>query len=185
MGMKPHQQHLRRLRPTPTRLLLGLLAIGVFASAAGQARGQQGLHVVPSPFINNSSLSATAAIADNDIWAVGHIAGSNSSRDVTLAEHFDGTSWSVVSTPSVRGGAFASVAALASNDVWAVGSHAAGHNSVNTLIEHWDGATWSVVASPRLPNGSFLTGIAAASTQDVWAVGDQPGAAILDRKSVV
>jgi len=64
--------------------------------------------------------------------------------------------------------------------VWAVGSHAAGHNSVNTLIEHWDGATWSVVASPRLPNGSFLTGVAAASTQDVWAVGDQPGRAIFD-----
>jgi len=117
--------YVRRLRATRTRLLLGLLAIGAFASAAGQARGQQGLHVVPSPFINNSSLSATAAIADNDIWAVGQIAGSNSSG-VTLAEHFDGTRWSVVPTPSVGGGAFASVAALASNDVWAVGSHAAG-----------------------------------------------------------
>src|SRR5260370_40423370 len=109
--MKPQKQDLGRLWATCSRLLLGLLAIGVIASAAGQARAQQGLHVVLSPFINNSSLSATAAIADNDIWAVGDIAGSSSSSDVTLAEHFNGTSWSVVPTPSVKGGAFASGAA--------------------------------------------------------------------------
>jgi hypothetical protein len=32
-----------------------------------------GLQVVPSPFINNSILKAAAAIADNDIWAIGNV----------------------------------------------------------------------------------------------------------------
>ncbi len=43
-----------------TRVLLGLLAIGMIASGASRAFGQQGLQVVPSPFINNSSLSGAA-----------------------------------------------------------------------------------------------------------------------------
>jgi hypothetical protein len=59
-----------------------------------------GLHVVPGPFVSNSFLEAVAAIADNYIWAVGSI-GSGSGPFQTIAEHFDGTSWSVVPT-SVR-----------------------------------------------------------------------------------
>src|SRR5262245_25187945 len=72
------------------------------------------LVVVPSPQITGR-LNATAAIADNDIWAVG--AGSN-----PLAEHFDGKSWSVVPTPSTINGRFNGVSGVASNDVWAVGT---------------------------------------------------------------
>lgn len=156
-----------------TRLLLGLLAIGMIASGPGRAFGQQGLHVVPSPFINNSNLSGAAAIADNDIWAVGNI-GENTTAQITLAEHFNGSSWSVIPTPSVRGGNLASVAGAASNDVWAVGYQAAG-TSVTALIEHWNGASWSVVPGAKLPKGSFLTGVTAVASNDVWAVGNQPG----------
>jgi hypothetical protein len=79
-----------------------------------------GLHVVPSQFVSNSSLEAAAAIADNDIWAVGNI-GSGSGPFQTLAEHFDGTTWSVVPTP-FRNALFSGVAGAASNDVWAVGN---------------------------------------------------------------
>jgi hypothetical protein len=50
-----------------SRVLLGLLAIGMIASGPGRAFGQQGLHVVSSPFVNNSSLNGVAAISDNDI----------------------------------------------------------------------------------------------------------------------
>ncbi len=133
--VKLKKRHPGRLETRRTRLLIGLVFIAVIATVAGQARGQS-LHIVPSPFINNSTLSAAAAIADNDIWAVGSIAGSSANKGVTLAEHFNGTSWSVVPTPSVKGGVFASVAAFASNDVWAVGYQTATRNSTNTLIEH-------------------------------------------------
>lgn len=124
------------------------------------------LHVVPSPAINGSSLSATAALADNDIWAVGNI-----------VEHWNGTSWSVVPTPAVKSGNFASVAGAASNDVWAVGNQSTGNG---TLIEHWNGTSWSVISGANVPNGSFLLGVTAVASNDVWAVGNQPSSAILD-----
>ena len=134
----PTKSHLSRPPATRTDLLPGLLAIGISLSIAGPALGQQALHVLPSPFVNNSSLSGTAAIADNDIWAVGEIAGSTASSNATLAEHFNGSNWSVVPTPAVQGGEFAAVDGVASNDVWAVGQQTAG-SSLTTLIEHWNG----------------------------------------------
>jgi len=100
------------------RLLPALLGIGGITVASDPCLGAQGLHVVPSPFINNSALFGTAAIADSDIWAVGDIVSGNTAQ--TLAEHFNGTSWNVVPTPAVQGGEFAAVDGVASNDVWAV-----------------------------------------------------------------
>src|SRR5262249_61931198 len=106
--------------------------------------------------ISNSSLDAAAVLADNDIWAVGDIV-TGSTTEQTLAEHFNGTSWSVVPTPS-RDATFNGVAGAASNDVWAVGSVNPFSSSSNTLIEHWNGTSWSVVSSPKLPDGSSLIG---------------------------
>jgi hypothetical protein len=111
---------------------------------------------------NNASFAATAAIADNDIWAVGI------SNSQPFAVHFDGKNWSSVSTPTLSGGgSFSGVVAVASNDVWAVGS-----TGSQPLIEHWDGTSWSVVSSPKLPHGGSLSAVTAISTNNVWAVGD-------------
>jgi hypothetical protein len=127
-----------------------------------------GLVSVPSPQVSGGSLVGAAAIAANDIWAV----GSQSSAGFTqapLAEHFDGTSWSVVSTPSpTSGSVLKGVAGAASNDVWAVGS---GGTNNATLIEHWNGANWSEVASPTMPTGSVLKGVTAPASNNAWAVG--------------
>jgi len=90
--------------------------------------------------------------------------------DVTLAEHFNGTSWSVVRTPTLfaSGSQLTGVAAVASNDVWAVGL-----TGSQTLIEHWDGTSFKVVTSPDpFPNGTTsLQGVAAVSATDIYAVG--------------
>jgi hypothetical protein len=158
------------LRAKRTRVLCGLVGIGISMGGTSFAFGQQGLHVVASPFINNSSLSGTVALADNDIWAVGTITGNMTSNNVTLVEHFNGASWSVIPTPAVRGGGFAAVDGVASNDVWAVGQQAAG-SSVTALIEHWDGTSWSVVSGPNVGHGTFFSGVTAVSSNDVWAAG--------------
>jgi hypothetical protein len=114
----------------------------------------------------NASLAATAAIADNNIWAVG-ASNPNTSNTQPLAVHFNGTSWSAVPTPALKTVAsFAGVAAVTSNDVWAVGS-----TGSQALIEHWDGTSWTVVSSPNLPQGGSLLAITAISTNNVWAVG--------------
>jgi len=143
----------------------------MIARGPGRAFGQQGVQVVSSLFINNSSLSGTLAIADNDIWAVGSI-GNTASNVVTLAEHFNWSNRSVVSTPLVKGSLFASVAAAASNDVWAVGLQNDGSNgNAKPLMQHWNGTSWSVVSSPQFAGGSFLDRVAADSANEVWAVG--------------
>jgi hypothetical protein len=59
-----------------------------------------GLKVVPSPTVAGSQLIGSAAISSSDIWAVGDIV--SSPGFTTLAEHFDGTSWSVVPTPTPK-----------------------------------------------------------------------------------
>jgi len=155
-----------------TFLLPGFVAVIVTIATTGQALAQQNLHIVPSPFIKNSTLNATMAVADNDIWAVGDVPGRRLSNEVPLAEHFDGTRWSVVATPSVPGAAFLSgVAGIAGNDIWAVGGQMGTSSSSQPLIEHWDGIIWSVVSSPSFPQGGQLQAVTAISSDDVWAVG--------------
>jgi hypothetical protein len=154
------------MKTTRTTLLTGLVVIGISASGASRAFGQQNIHVVPSPQVLNATLTGSAAITDNDIWAVGNMF----QTDTTFAEHFNGSSWSLVATPNVKGGEFQSMDAAANNDVWAVGYQSAG-SSITTLTEHWNGASWSVVSSPRVGHGAFLRTVTAVSATDAWAAG--------------
>jgi hypothetical protein len=125
------------------------------------------------------------AIADNDIWAVGSedVQVAPPAFSTTLAEHFDGKSWSVVPTPSVPSGGvnppaaeFLGVAAAASNDVWAVGSKTGPDNPDfgEQLIEHWDGTAWSQGTSPEI-EGAALDHVVAISANNVWAFGGGGG----------
>jgi hypothetical protein len=135
---------------------------------------------VPSPAIKGLDLLATAAITSKDIWAVGNVVtGPGMAQPV--AEHFDGTKWSVVPTPSFTSDSLSGVAGVASNDVWAVGTLFGSAGSESTLIEHWNGSNWSVVASPTPKNGGFFNAVTAVSSNDVWAAGtvlDSTGAAV-------
>src|SRR5207249_3566210 len=135
-------------------------------------------NVVPSP--NTSSpqnyLSAVAAVAPNDIWAVGRSSNSLDAIQRTLVEHWDGTSWSIVPSPSPASAnnALNAVVALSANNVWAVGYYNADGYHGQTLVEHWDGSAWSVVPSPNVGSSSTtnaLWGVAAVSGSDIWAVG--------------
>jgi hypothetical protein len=174
-NVKPLRPHLSRRRTTRARQLSGLIAIGLIMSVPNWALCQQGLHIVSSPFINNSNFYGPVAITDKDIWAVGYI---YSGSTVTLAEHFNGTSWSVVPTPTVKGGIFFAVDGAASNDVWAVGNQASG-NSSTALIEHWNGASWSVISGPNVGRGASLNAIVAISSNDVWAAGSNSSSGVL------
>src|SRR5215469_11677341 len=113
------------------------LVLAILFAASVVANANAGLHAVSSPQIDGQLL-ATAVIADNDIWAVGFSdqVPAPPVVDSTLAEHFDGTSWSIVPTPPLPSGnaQFLGVAGAASNDVWAVGSSPSG-----ALVEHWNG----------------------------------------------
>jgi hypothetical protein len=144
------------------------LVLAILFVASVVANANAGLHAVSSPQIDGQLL-ATAVIADNDIWAVGFSdqVPAPPVVDSTLAEHFDGRSWSIVPTPSLPSGnaQFLGVAGAASNDVWAVGFSPSG-----ALVEHWDGTSWSIVSSPAF-TGVGVAAISADATNDVWVVG--------------
>jgi hypothetical protein len=91
------------------------------SSATALLGAVQGLQVVPSPQISGELL-ATAAIASNDIWAVGFSDQGPAPPvvDSTLGEHFNGTSWKIVPTPTPTTNVSSrrvGIAAISANDI--------------------------------------------------------------------
>ncbi len=120
--------------------------------------------VVPSPNLEGfDELNAVAAVARDDVWAVGQI----SLRDA-LFVHWDGAAWTIVDGPLV-GRQFA-VAALAPDDVWSAGE---GRRADNTdLFNHWDGASWTTISNPPLtPGWATIRSLTALAPNDIWAAG--------------
>jgi hypothetical protein len=124
-----------------------------------------------------NTLNAVSAVSADDIWAVGY---SEDPTPYTVAEHWNGTSWSIVHSPSIGSSTstrgtdvgFRSVVAISANDVWAVGYGDPGGGNTVTLIEHWTGRVWNIAPSPDGHYGqNFLNGVAAVSAGDIWAVG--------------
>jgi hypothetical protein len=134
--------------------------------------------IVPSRNAATSNLlTGVAAVAANDVWAVGYTITTDGSNqpDKTLIEHWNGTAWSLVTSPSpASNDTLTGVAARSAADVWAVGTRLDRSGAIpigRTLTEHWNGTAWSVVASPNVgANDNLLNGVSAA-TGDVWAVG--------------
>jgi len=127
--------------------------------------------VIASPNIKGSisdSLSGVAAIAKNNIWAVGSYNNASNTQQ-TLIEHWNGASWSIVPSPNVASlfNALTAISAVSATDIWAVGN-VSGANGFQRLIEHWNGASWSIVQSSGTGQ---LTGVAAIASNNVWAVG--------------
>lgn len=148
-----------------------------FAAHAAPASKCSGWKVVASPNARyGNGLMSVAAIAANDIWAVGSSVSAQGAY-FTLTEHWNGSKWSVVSSPNVGPypNFLSSVVAVSTNDVWAVGDTYTGNTfpfPQQPLIEHWDGSAWTVVASPKTQSTySVLSGVTAVSANDVWAVG--------------
>src|SRR5207237_5496928 len=110
----------------------------------------------------------------NDVWAVGDFLNTGNIA-VTLAEHWNGSAWSVVPTPNHGSGdnVLIAVAAIGSNDIWAVGYWRADNNSARqSLAEHWNGSSWTYVGTPQVASASnSLFGVSAGASNDVWAVG--------------
>src|SRR5205807_1332866 len=94
----------------------------------------------PTTSRQEGGLFGVAAIAPNDVWAVGDVLnGNGGSRALVL--HYDGATWSIADTSrESKLSGLEGVSAISSTDVWAVGAH----DHAKTLAMHWDGTSWSV-----------------------------------------
>lgn len=116
-----------------------------------------------------NTLQGVWAVSANDVWAVGW-SGTTQFPQLSLTEHWDGTTWSIIPSPAVPANLL-SVAAVSATNVWAAGYLLVGQD-VTTVVEHWDGGAWTVVASPNpSPHQNHLQGITALPTGELWAVG--------------
>jgi hypothetical protein len=128
----------------------------------------------------NNELFGVAAVASNDVWAVGGLSTGGTGLNRALVEHWDGTAWKVVSIPDPPGTeSLRSVAAVSAGDVWAIGTHSPTFNPSRPLAMHWNGSTWSVVPIPTVPGKTtILNDLAVIASNDVWAVGSSFNASI-------
>jgi hypothetical protein len=134
-----------------------------------------GFHTVSSPnSVNHNYLVSTSAVSANDIWAVGNTSNVGVAYDQPLAEHWDGSNWTIVpmSDPGPYHVDLTGVVAISTNDVWVVGIFvtAADNSTESSYAQHWNGSSWSgYVLAPTSVTAVFAVG--ASSSTDVWAVG--------------
>ncbi|HVU65472.1 MAG TPA: hypothetical protein VHD63_00015, partial [Ktedonobacteraceae bacterium] len=185
---RPFWRTSRVLQTLAAVLLVGALVGGFVLVLGGSHANRHGGNPAPPPFgcfVSSSApqgqgwLMGMAAVADDDIWAVGDQPDDNGNGSIALIEHWNGRNWQSVANPGVsgKGGALNAVTALSATDVWAVGyitpSSSASGLIGQPLIEHWDGKSWRVVQNKSLSPQSFngLTGVTAIAPDDIWAVG--------------
>lgn len=141
----------------------------------------------PNVGTQENTLFSVSALRSGQAWAAGYYADSRL-RIRALVEHFDGHAWSVlpVAQPGANRDTLFAISAVSDDDVWAVGgTQATANGPFRTLVEHWNGHDWSVVPTPNPgSSGDELFGVTTAGPDNVWAVGQQVGAAYPSRALV-
>ena len=161
------------------------IAVGYSLSSAGdlplveQWNGTTwslGSPAIPTATID-SELTGVACPSTKNCVAVGR-SYVNESSAATLAEHWNGTSWSVVDTPNptgVLGDFLVSVSCPSSTTCQAAGeSYLDSSGDSQTLVEQLSSGTWSLESSPNAPGvtTSLLSAVAcAANSTSCVAVG--------------
>ncbi len=139
--------------------------------------------VVPTPNpvggsdLDQNVLTSVVASAPNDVTAVGFTLANQT--ELTMAQHWNGTKWSVMPTPDKSTAlgslnALRGVTAVSPTDVYAVGffNDAASAGQDLTLVLHFDGTTWRIISSPVKDVAQQLNGVfALPGTTDVWVAG--------------
>jgi hypothetical protein len=123
----------------------------------------------PSPGTGDNQFFGVTALSACNVWAVGAYRAVPTGPLLSLAEHWNGTAWTVVPTPNpgTSTNFLRAVSAFSASNIWAVG-----HADDSTLILHWTGTKWAQVPSPSPGAGNDLSGVRAVSATSAWAVGE-------------
>jgi hypothetical protein len=135
---------------------------------------------VPVPSGSTASeLNAISCASATNCTAVGYYQNS-SVVDLTLAESWNGTAWSIVSTPSVTGAKvteFTGVSCVSTSSCLAVGYYQKSGTSM-TFAEIWNGKTWTGQTTPNPATAKLaqLQGVSCATSAACIAVGNYTNA---------
>jgi hypothetical protein len=162
------------------------VAVGSFVSASGADRSlieirrgrQWSIQASPvPPGAGDTELSAVACAAKRSCLAVGSDVLTNGK--VTLAERWNGSSWSILRTinPIRAGGQLSGLSCSSARFCMAVGSGPRG-----TLIERWSGSRWSLQHPANLGAASAgqLDGVSCPSRRSCVAVGSTRRSAVAE-----
>lgn len=122
-------------------------------------------------------LRAVSARTAGNAWAVGQYFDPLSGRTLTLAEHWNGRTWSL--EPGLNQvqpwNSFVAVAAFGTKNVYAIDDSAPQQNGGGNLVpavQHYDGQ-WNFEPTPVMGSSSSpLNALAPITQTDIWALGD-------------
>lgn len=138
--------------------------------------------VMASPRLADSSLDGIACVDATNCMAVGGVGEPAAS---TLAEHWNGRSWSRLSTANPatggNGDQLYGVSCATASECFAVGGGNLGTSAAFPLIERWNGAAWSSVAPAPTPKHSYFTAVSCLDAIECWAVGYSPSHLLVQR----
>jgi hypothetical protein len=160
-------------------------AVGYYITEAGvyqtliESSSGSGWSIVSSPDVPNSTgnpldnqLNGVSCPSADDCMAVGNTNGEGDGTGVaqTLAEQWNGTSWTIV--PSADEGTMdnllTAVDCTSASNCVAVGWS---QGSSQTLVERWNGTSWSIDANTPAGQGGYLASVSCADADDCMAVG--------------
>jgi len=167
------------------------LAVGTWRSGASHVFSESWngsawtMTTVPEPTGTVSTVfEGLACTSATSCVAVGLSQLSGSDLQVTLAERWNGSSWSIMASPTPSGVAGARLAAVAcptTTSCLAVGTQDPSQGGARTLAERWNGTTWSIVTTPNPSGDGSLAGVECTSASSCLAVGESNGMTLVER----
>jgi hypothetical protein len=125
----------------------------------------------PKDGVNGDGFSGVACSSPDACMAVGGYNNSSNSRNLTLAEAWNGKTWTIKASPNPKGATGSNLFGVSCDASACMAIGDSGENK--TLSEAWNGKTWTIKASPN-PKGatfSFLKGVSCGAKRACVAVG--------------
>jgi hypothetical protein len=159
-------------------LMITTVAAALVAGAVPGASASTGWAIQPTPTPTDGvdgQLLAVSCTSTASCTAVGNY--TSDSGQVTLAEYWDGSTWTVQPTPNPAPAGLNilfGVSCTSATSCIAVGSYRLTDNSASLpMAEQWDGSTWTILSVPS-PSDSVsanLRAVSCASATSCTAVG--------------
>ena len=140
------------------------------------------IQAAPSPAgASSAMLNGVSCTSSGACEAVGSTSPTTNSVN-TLAEVWNGTSWSIQTTPNPTGAKFSilyGVSCASPTACFAAGQFK-GSSSASPFIEMWNGTSWAIQSTPAAV-GAGLFGVSCTSASACTAVGGTGGATLAER----